>query len=140
VHWRRPRVSSGTTDVPCLRNLDRTRASSALPRSLVLLVLLYIVVDFSNPLIPGAFVFETEESIECTGGAPPGGRGAPHARQHVSTPVIPFSEVIPPARLPRSLGRPGATLPSCRRDAAMYRCRDQTASPSASSAAATEDD
>jgi hypothetical protein len=34
------------------------------PRCLVLLVVLYVSLDFANPWIPGAFVFDSDESVD----------------------------------------------------------------------------
>ena len=97
-------------------------------RLTLLLLLLYVVLDFSNPLMPGAVSFDLDESVE----AVRPGRLEPPATAGAATPAPAPSRVesAAPARsaLRRPAGRaaPPVVLTHLRRTPAPSRASDRS--------------
>jgi hypothetical protein len=76
------------------------------PRLPFVFLLLYVLLDFSNPLMPGAVNFDADGSIE----------GVPHHRSGVSTRVAVSSpakrDVRPSDSVVRRVNRPGPVRPA----------------------------
>lgn len=81
-------------------------------RLAVLLLTLYVVVDFATPLLPGAFRFEMSQSIEAGGrpGIRPAASVAQEALAPDRVPAIGRLSVSMPARV----RRPDVTAPQVR--------------------------
>jgi hypothetical protein len=100
-------------------------------RGVLLAVLVYVALDLSLPGMPGAFVFDTAESVESAQGARARGAGAlaaeptAAARISASQPQIPD----PPRRL-LAAAVPRASEPP--RDASRLPCGAAGSAPSAS--------
>jgi hypothetical protein len=80
---------------------------------LVGLLVLYLVLDFANPLMPGAVCFEPGDSVEGTRAA------RDHAR--LAIPALPAAPPARPAPLVAPRLRPAARPPAPRRRAAPLR-------------------
>lgn len=111
--------------------IDRTPAGRetpamalAIPRVVIVLVLLYLALDFSNPMLRGAFSFNPDHSVDGVRAEPPGERIASPAAlllpEHVRV------DPKPPA--PRVV-REAVAIPRFTPRAAPFRHAPRGASP-----------